>query len=86
MSIMFRAIDKILRLLKYEFLDIFWFYFWIFWMGEMIFFSIEKIMKLPTVTMWYDLVWLFIIYIFVFLTSFRLYIVMIKSSQSNKND
>lgn len=86
MRIMVRAMDKILRLLKYKFLDIFWFYFWIFWMGEMVFYSIEKILKLPTVTMWYDLVWLVIIYIFAFLTSFRLYIVTIANLNSDKND
>ena len=73
--------DGILILLKFEFLNIFWFSFWIFIMGEMVFYTLEKLLGYKTIVMWYDLVWLLFIFVFCFLLSYRLYILM-----TNKND
>ena len=73
-----KFIDAILLLLNHKFLDIFWFYFWIFIAGELVIYSIEKILKMPQTTQWYDLAWLFTIFVLVFLTSYRLYILTIE--------
>jgi|GEM_PF-5573414 len=75
----FNFIDAILLLLKYKFLDIFWFYFWIFLCGEMVIYSVEKLLKMPNTTQWYDLAWLMVIFVMAFLTSYRLYVVSLKS-------
>ena len=71
--------DAILLLLNYRFLDIFWFYFWIFLCGEMVIYSVEKLLKTPNTTQWYDLAWLMVIFVMAFLTSYRLYVVSIKN-------
>lgn len=81
-----KIIDAILLLLKHKFLDIFWFYCWIFIIGELFIYSIEKILKVPTTTQWYDLLWLIIICIFLFITSYRLYILTIHALQEEKNE
>lgn len=83
---MFKAMDKILFLLKYEFLNIFMFYFWVFMAGEAIFYSIEKLSGLPNVVMWYDLTWLLVVYILTFFTSFRLYRLMIIAKIEDEED
>lgn len=75
----FNFMDAILLLINYKFLDIFWFYFWIFLCGEMVIYSIEKLLKTLTTTQWYDLAWLMTIFVMAFLTSYRLYVVSIKS-------
>ena len=76
---MIKVLDAILLLLHHKFLDIFWFYFWIFWCGEMVFYSIEGLLKLPRTTQWYDLVWLMVIFIMAFLTAYRLYVLTIET-------
>lgn len=78
-DLIFNFMDAILLLINYKLLDIFWFYFWIFWCGEMAIYSIEKLLKMPNTTQWYDLVWLMVIFVMAFLTSYRLYVVTIKS-------
>ncbi|NBL00901.1 MAG: hypothetical protein EOM50_23475 [Erysipelotrichia bacterium] len=79
-----KVIDAILLLLHHKFLDIFWFYFWIFIAGELVIYSIEKIFKMPQTTQWYDLLWLIIIFVCVFLTSYRLYILTIEALLESK--
>ena len=79
-----KFIDAILLLLNHKFLDIFWFYFWIFIAGELVIYSIEKILKIPQTTQWYDLAWLFTIFVLVFLTSYRLYVLTIEVLLENK--
>lgn len=75
----FNFIDAILLLLKYKFLDIFWFYLWIFLCGEMVIYSVEKLLKMPNTTQWYDLAWLIVIFVMAFLTSYRLYVISLKT-------
>ena len=79
------TIDKILVLLKYKFLDIFWFSFWIFLIGEMFLYSTEKLLGYPTVLRWYDMAWLSIVTVMCFLISYRLYVLMISSKISDED-
>ena len=78
-ELIFNFIDAILLLINYKFLDIFWFYFWIFWCGEMVIYSVERLLKMPNTTQWYDLAWLMVIFVMAFLTSYRLYVISIKN-------
>jgi len=78
-ELIFNFIDAILLLIKYKFLDIFWFYFWIFWCGEIVFYTVEKLLEIQTIVRWYDLAWLMVIFVMAFLTSYRLYVVIIKN-------
>jgi len=47
--------------------------------GEMVIYSVEKLLKMPNTTQWYDLAWLMIIFVMAFLTSYRLYVVSLES-------
>ena len=81
-----KIFDVILLLLKHKFLDIFWFYFWIFWLGEILFYTIEKLMKIETIVRWYDLAWLMVVFCLAFLTAYRLYILTIYSLLDEPKD
>ena len=78
-ELIFNFIDAILLLINYKFLYIFWFYFWIFWCGEMVVYTVEKLLNMPSTTQWYDLAWLMVIFVMAFLTSYRLYVISIKN-------
>ncbi len=68
-----KIINAILRLLDYNFLDIFWFYWWIFLAGELVFYTLERLLGFPAGVRLYDLTWLIVIYTLAFVTAYRLY-------------
>lgn len=83
-DIMFNFMDAILLLINYKFLDIFWFYFWIFWCGELLFYTVENLIKVETIVRWYDLGWLMSVFCLAFITAYRLYVLTIDSLLESK--
>ena len=79
-----KIFDAILLLLNHKFLDIFWFYFWIFWCGELLFYTVEKLIKVETIVRWYDLGWLMVVFCLAFITAYRLYVLTIDSLLESK--
>ena len=80
---MIEIFDAILKLLKYDFLSIFWFWLNILIAIELVIYTFEKLMKIETMVRWYDLALLMIIFILTFLMSYRLYILTIESIKRN---
>jgi len=79
MQTILKLTDAILLLLKYKFLDIFWFSFWVFLMGEMFLYSAEKLLGYKAIIRWYDMAWLMVVFIACFLISYRLYILVLNA-------
>ena len=53
---------QIALLNKYDFFSVVLFWLFVFVLGEMLFYTVEKLIGIPTVARWYDLVWLLLIY------------------------
>ena len=64
--------------IKGEYLNLMWAYVMYFLIGELFIYTIEKLLKVPNVVMWYDLVWLLFIMIMFGLNSYKLFLTIIK--------
>ena len=54
---------KIIVLNNYSFMNIVWFWLMVFLFGELLFYTIEKLMGVPIEVRFYDLMWLLFIYV-----------------------
>lgn len=60
-----------------QYLNLMWIYLIYFSAGEMIFYTIERLMNLPTIVRWYDLVWLLFIMFMFGLNSHKLFLILV---------
>ena len=54
---------KIIVLNNYSFMNVVWFWLMVFLFGELLFYTIEKLMGVPIEVRFYDLMWLLFIYV-----------------------
>jgi len=75
---------KIIILSNYSFVGVVWFWFMIFLFGELLFYTIEKLIGVPTEVRFYDLLWMFFIYFSLAINAMVLIEAIINSTKEDK--
>lgn len=75
---------KIIILSNYSFVGVVWFWFMIFLFGELLFYTIEKLIGVPTEVRFYDLLWVLFIYFSLAINAMVLIEAIMNSTKEDK--
>ena len=67
-----------LLMIKGQYLNLMWIYIMYFLIGELLIYTIEKLLKVPNVVMWYDLLFLMFILIMFGINSYKLFLILVR--------
>jgi len=68
-----------LVMIKGEYLNLMWIYIMYFVVGELLIYTIEKLLKVTNSVMWYDLAFLMFILIMFGINSYKLFLILVMS-------